>query len=344
MIKKIYGFMDKEEKQHYSLLLALEIDSYLHKIYSTMKRKVPLKPAKVSPQMLIMKHASLGAAKMWEFRLNSREQAARGDVGKIIVVTRGLDTDEVRKQRALFIAAEFYTYHAFANHPNPKYFDSIRSQNQYFDMAKKLFGRDNAHDTRDHAIRYIVEEIKEHRLAHYRHTGWFVSITKLKEHHKDIADILGSSEHTFKEILRKQHQVFTPGMLKQEEDLVRKEVEDLEHLERMLKEREHAKMPPQLKKLMDIHLDNLSLFKGVLEKIMSNLDDWVVVDKEEHSVLRKRLSISPSELHKLLLAEAEAEEIDINKVHLIFSHFKKEKINILRDLELIDKMGPRVHH
>jgi hypothetical protein len=243
----------------------------------------------------------------------------------------------------LFIAAEFYTYHAFANHPDPRRFSSIRCQNQYLDMAKKLFGRENAHDIRDHAIRYVVEEIKEHRLAHYRHTGWFVSIAKLKRHHPEMAAMLGSSERTFREIVRKQRQLFTPDMLKQEEDLVRKEIEDLDHLARMLKEREHARMPPQLKALMGMHLDNLRLFKGVLERIMLNLDAWVVVDKEEHSTLRKRLSIPSSELHKLLLAEAEAEEVDINKVHIIFSHFKKEKINILRDLELIDRVGPKAH-
>jgi hypothetical protein len=345
MFKNVYGFMGREDKEHHSRLLALEMNSYLDKIYRTMKRKPGLKPARVRPGQFVMKHASLGATKMWEFRLNKREEAAKGDVGSIVVVTRGLEDEMLRKQRALFMAAEFYVYHSFANDPDPQHFRSISSQNQYWDVLKQFLGKQNSHELRDHAVRYVVEEIKEHKLAHFRHTGWFVSIAKLKQHHPKMAGMLGSSEHTFNEILRKQHQAFSPDMLKQEEDLVRKEIEDIRFLLKMLEERRHPKLSPEMKRLMDIHFENLGLFRDVLAKIAGNLEDWVVVDKAEHSELRKKLDLSSSELHRLLLAEAEAEEIDINKVHLIFRHFKKEKINILRDLELIDRMSAqRTHH
>ena len=339
MIKKIYGMMKKEEKSDYSRLLAAEINTNLAKIYRQVKRKKKLKPHRVKPAQIIMKHASLGATKMWEFNLNSREQAAKGDVGTITVVTRGLKDDHVRKQRALLIAAEYYVYHAFANHPDNSYYDSVNCQNQYIDMMKRLFGVRNSHELRDHAIRYIVEEIKEHKLAHSRGKGWYLSIAKLKKHHPDIAEVIGSSEKTFKEIFRKQDQVFSSKMMKQEEDLIRKEIEDIDHIISLLEEHRRKEHPAKLKKLVDIHIADLNTFNKALKSIAKNLDDWVVIDKKEHTELRKRLDIPPSRLHKLLLAESEAEKIDINKVHIVLDYFKKEKINILRDLELLDMMS-----
>jgi hypothetical protein len=343
MIKKIYETMTREEKKDYSRLLAAEINTNLKKIYKTMKRKARLKPQKISPSQIIMKHASLGATKMWEFKVNSCSEVAKGNIGNVVVVTRGLRDDHVRKQRALFIAAEFYVYHAAANHPTTKYFDSVRCQNQYWDLTKKLLGIKNAHEKRDQAIRYIIEEIKEHKLAHSRGRGWFVSIAKLKKHYPDIAEVIGSSEKTFTEIFRKQHQVFTPAMLKQEEDLIRKEIEDLEYLIDLLEIHAKMKYTAHMNKLVKIHIANLKTFKKALEGVRKNLDNWVLVDKEEHGKLRNELDIPTSKMRELLLAEAEAEKIDINKVHIVLDYFKKEKINILRDLEMLDRMSASRH-
>jgi hypothetical protein len=340
-LMSLYSMMDRKDKEDYARLLALEINSYLKKIYRGMKRKVPLPQQTVSAQQLIMKNSSLSATKAWEFRLNSREAVARGDVGRIVAATRGLENSMIRKQRALLIAAEFYVYHAFANHPDYSYFDSIRCQNQYWDILKKLFRKDNSHEMRDHAVRYVIEEIKVHRLAHFRGHGWHTSIAKLDRHYPDIAAMLGSSEKTFQEIFRKQHGTFSPGMLRQEEDLVRKEIEDLLHLESLLKEIDNKKHPAHLKKLITLHLANLKTFRKILEDVRGSLDRWVVVDKEEHYGLRKRVGISSTELHRLALAESEAEQIDINKVHILFDHFKKEKINILRDIETLDTSSQR---
>ncbi|MBU2561253.1 MAG: hypothetical protein KKD17_03065 [Nanoarchaeota archaeon] len=342
MIKKAYGMMDAGEKEDYARLLALEINSYLNKIYSTMKRKIRLEPQKVRPEQLIMRHASLGATKTWEFKPNKREDAAKGNVGDIIIVTRGLDNDTVRRQRALFIAAESYTYHSFANHPNPEMYNSITGQNQYWDIFRKIFRQRNAHETRDRAVRYIIEEIKEHKLASFRGHGWFTSLAKLRQHHPDISETIGSSEKTFNEIFRKQHQKFTPDMLRQEEDLLRKEKEDIEHIAGLLRQHEKKKHDAQSKKLIKIHIANLETFRNVINDIIKNFHKWELADKEEHKGLRKKI-ISPAEIREMLKAEAEAEKIDINKVHILFSYFKKEKINILRDLELLDRAIARHH-
>jgi len=334
IIKQLYGLMSKKEMEETTRILSLEINAYLHKIYRTMKRKVPLKPADLPNKKIILKQASLGATKMWEFRLNKRDEVAGGNVGKITVVTRGLEDNTIRKQRALFIAAEFYTYHAFANHPDYRVFNSIRCQNQYWDMIKKSLGLKNAHDTRDQAIRYMIEEIKEHKLAHTRAKGWFISVSKLKKHDPDMAQALGSSEEIFNEIFKKQHQRFTVSMLKQEEDLVRKEIEDIDHIIRMIRVRERKKLPNHLKSIFELHVKNLELFRSVLVDILQRFDRWVIIDKKEHDALKKQ-HLPMNELHKMLQTEAKEERVDINKIHFIFEHFKKEKINILRDVELL---------
>ncbi|NQU78313.1 hypothetical protein HQ545_00945 [Candidatus Woesearchaeota archaeon] len=331
--------MLKVKKEDYARLLTLEINSYLKKIYTTIKRKKKLNAQKISASHIELKTASLGATKMWEFRTNSREKAAQGDVGKIIVVTRGLKQSDVRKHRALLIAAEYYVYHAFASNPDSKKYKSITCQNQYKDLLKKVIGKENSHDTRDQAIRYVIEEIKEHKLAHFTGRGWHTSIAKLKKHYPDIAEIVGSSENTFKNIFRKQHQKFTPDMLKQEEDLVRKEIEEIQHLITLLKAHEKKTYTKSMNKLIKIHLANLRTFEKVLKSIVNNLDRWVLVDRKEHKELKKKSRLSTEEMHKLLQKEAEAEEIDINKVHVVFEFFKKEKINILHDLEMLDNMS-----
>ncbi len=337
MYKKAYGTMDKDEKKDYARLLAHEINTDLKKIYRRMKPKNRLEPQKIRPEQIRLKHASLGATKMWEFRPNPREKAAKGDVGDVTVVTRGLKDNIVRRQRALLIAAEFYIYHAFANHPDPKQYKSIRCQNQYRDLLKKLFRMENAHDLRDQAVRYVIEQTGEHRTAHMSGKGWHTSIKKLRKHYPEIAETIGSSEKTYKDILRKQHQKYTPDMLKQEEDLIRKELEDTEHLINLLKEQE-KKHDKELNRLVKIHIADLLTFKKVLQDIHKNLEQWELVDKQEHKELKKK-HMTKDEMHRILKEEAAAEKTDINKVHIVFNHYKKEKINILRDLEMLDKIS-----
>jgi hypothetical protein len=344
-----------EEKKHYSLLLALETNSYLSKIYSVLGKKVRphLLPLKLSAEALILKNVSLGASKMWEFKLNSREKVRAGDVGKIIVATRGIKNSTLRKQRALFIAAESYVYHAFANNKDPSLFSSISSQNQYLDAVKKLFGREGSHDLRDYAISYIIEEIGEHKLAHFRAAGWFTSVAKLKRHYPEIACALGSSELTFNKLLRKQHQIFSQRILLEEEDLIRKEIEDLSHLSLLLKEKKEqfSKRSPlnkdysknafrkhDFEQIIAIHLENVETFKNILERVLFNFNNWVFVNKKEHKRFKKEKGFSRAYLQELLHKEAAAGKTDINKIHLLFNYFEKEKINILRDLDLLESL------
>lgn len=343
--------MNCEEKKHYSLLLSLEINSYLSKIYKILSKKVRphLLPLKLSVDSLVLKNVSLGASKMWEFGLNSKEKVRAGEVGKIVVATRGLNNSTLRKQRALFIAAESYVYHAFANSQDTSLFNSISSQNQYLDVVKKLFSRNSPHELRDYAVRYIIEEIGEHKLAHFQAAGWFTSIAKLKTHYPKIARALGSSELTFSKILRKQHQKFSTAMMLEEEDLIRKEIEDLNHLSLLLKEKKekysknlHANKSHcssnESGKLIALHLENVETFKNILERVLLNFNNWIIVNKKEHKVLKKKKVFSRARLQESLNEEAAAEKIDINKIHLLFNYFEKEKINILRDLDMLDNL------
>lgn len=334
MIRKLYHMMHDDEKKDYARLLALEINTNLKKIYSKLGTKARLLPQTIKPSDITLKHISLGETKMWEFALNSREEVARGDVGKLTIATIALKEDALRKQRALFIAAEFYVYHAFANHPDPKQFRSIQSQSMYLSVLKGMLGMSNALKTRDLAVRYVLEEIGGHKLAHYKHPGWNISITELKKHHPDIAEIVGSSEKTFQDVFRKQKQRFTPDMLRQEEDLLTKEIDEMQHIISLLEHEKSRKPEAPARKLIDIHIADLHIFIQFLRKIVQNLDKWVLVDKKEHRQ-PANADLRKADLRQMLRQEAEAEKIDINKVHLVFYHFKKEKINILRDLELI---------
>ncbi len=323
----IYGFMKKEEKEHYSYLLSLEINSFLRKIYRVMKRSVPLKRPVFSKDMLILRTSS-SATKSFEFKLNSRDLVRKGKVGKVIVVTDGLKNPLIRKQRALFIAAEIYTYHAFANHPDPSFFDRIKSQNQILDMFRKIFGRENSHDLRDKALRYVIEEIDEHKLAQTSGFGWYTRIAKVKSHDYRIADILGSSEKVFRRILKKQQQQFTPEMLKSEEHLVRKEIEDVEFLIDYLESVSEDHPRSHLSR----HIPKLRSYVSSLNRISDNLHRWFVQDKEEHKLLSKG-DINEGDVRSLIASEAEASMIDINKIYILFQHFEKEKINILKEAD-----------
>ena len=83
-----------------------------------------------------------------------------------------------------------------------------------------------------------------------------------------------------------------------------------------------------------MHIDNIETFLGFLGRVRQNFSRWRIADKKEHAALKKK-ALTVEELQRLLAAEAEAAEIDINKIHILFDHYKKEKINILRDLEIL---------
>ncbi|HII71984.1 TPA: hypothetical protein HA265_04485 [Candidatus Woesearchaeota archaeon] len=327
--------MKKEEREHYAHLLALEVNGFLKRIYANMKRTVPLRPPHITDDMFMLIHAA-GFTKTHEFKLNSKEKVAQGDIGKVICVTFGLRDPLFRKQRALFIASEIYVYHAFANHPDPKYFSKVRCQNQYLDVVRKWFRMDNAHELRDQAMRYVIEEIGEHNLAHMQGKGWHVGITRLKKHDHTISDLLGSSEKTFKSILKKQHRLMDHSMMLKEEHLIKKEIEDIRFLMDYLEAVIDESPDPKLSS----HLKSLQHYIGSLEKIHDNFHKWYVEDKKEHDALRKLLKDSPLSADKtrsLLAAESEAETIDLNKVYILFQHFEKEKTRISKDLAKVSR-------
>jgi hypothetical protein len=335
LLDNTYCILNPSEKDHYATLLVNEINLFLKKIYSKMERKKALKPLRIAKENVVLKTVSATSTKAWEFRLNSKEQVAKGDIGEIIVATGGMKTRTVRRQRALLIAAELYTYHAFANHPDKSRFRGIKSQNQYFDVIKKVFGRKSAMEARDDAIRYIIEDIGEHKLAHFSGHGWHTRIGKLKAHDPGLASALGASEKTFREILKKQHQVFTADMIQEEEDLVRHEIEEIDDIITRLEDHKKRGHTKEYQRLILAHLITLNDFYKSLVSIMDDLEHWKKADLEEHTLLKKRL-VSGKEVTDMIKAEAEAETIDINKIHILFEHFEKEKINILRDLEVLD--------
>ena len=85
----IYGFLNKQEKEHVIKLLTLEINGFLKRIYKTMKRTVPLKLPVFKQEQIILKN-SQSATKSFEFKLNDRDQVKEGNIGKVITVTNGI--------------------------------------------------------------------------------------------------------------------------------------------------------------------------------------------------------------------------------------------------------------
>lgn len=331
--------MNEKEKKRYAKLISIEINSYLDKIYSHMKPNKKPAHANVSPADIVIKYGAFAETSMWDFKLAPREKVSAGKFGKIEIVTRGIDKNQIRKQRALFIAAELYVLQAFAAHEDVRYFDAVKEQYRTWGKIRNALKTSNLNRIMDHAVRYVIEEIGEHKLAHSKGHGWTASIAKLEKHYADIASILGSSEETFNRIFRKQDQRFTPAMLKQEEDLIRKEIEDIDHLISLLAAHDSKLHPVYTRKLIRIDIQNLKSFRKVLNQINDNLHKWEVVDRKEHKELKRRKKVKLADLKQILSAEAKAESIDINKVHLVFKYFEKEKINILNDLELVDKMS-----
>ncbi|MFC1723266.1 hypothetical protein ACFL0V_03945 [Nanoarchaeota archaeon] len=317
----IIGLLSKKKKEHYAHLLTLEINSFLKKIYKSMKRSLPLKPPLFKTSQLKIIH-STSVSKSYEFKLNKKEQIKHGNIGNVICITNGLAHPMFRKQRALFIACEIYVYHAFANHPNPKYFNSIKSQNQYIDTIKHFFGGRSSHNLRDQAVRYVIEEIDEHKLAHMSGEFWHVNIAKVERHSHKLADLLGSSEKTFKSIIHKQHQKFNPTLLRSEEHLIRKEIEDIQFLIDFLETQRHGRK----------HIPKFRSYLKQLIPIKNNLHHWYIDDKDEHKLLTKGL-ISHSNVQQMLKAEAEADQIDINKVYILFQHFERDKVSVLKELD-----------
>lgn len=336
-LKNTYNFLSYGEKSHYAKLLESEINLFLRKIYKKLKKSVHIKPTFITQDRIILKTLSVTATKAWEFKLNSRDEVANGNIGKIVVATNGIDKRIVRRQRALLIAAEQYTYHVLANHPDPSYFRKAKCQNQYVDMIKTLFGKESSSSFRDKAIRYVIEEIGEHKLAHFSGHGWRTRIGKIKTHDHELAKVIGASEKTFKNILDKQKNIFTPDMLKEEDDLVKHEIEELDNLIEKLKVHNKKGHTKENKKLVGTHIKTLTDFRNSLRQIVDDLEKWHRADIEEHALLKKKL-LSKSEVQEMLDAESEAEKIDINKIHILFEHFEKEKINILRDIEVLDKI------
>ena len=191
--------MDPAEKEQYALILAKEINLFLGRMYRKLGRSRRLKPVSVDKSWLVLKSVSASSSKAWEFVLNPKECVAKGDVGSVIIATNGLKRRIILRQRALLIAAEIFTYHSFARLRDPALFDMVKSQNQYLDFLKKVFRRKSSAAVRDTAVRYIIESIGEHALAHFSGYGWFTRIGKLRVFDHRVASALGVSEKVFNE-------------------------------------------------------------------------------------------------------------------------------------------------
>ena len=98
-------------------------------------------------------------------------------------------------------------------------------------------------------------------------------------------------------------------MLLMEENLVRKEIDDIQYLLDYLKTIRNKK-----------HVARLETYLSALKKIRENMHKW----KQGHGVFKGLAETALQE-------EAKAPNIDINKVYRIFKEFEKEKINILKD-------------
>lgn len=272
---------------------------------------------------------SMGATKTFEFKLNSEITVSHGKIGKVRI-SKSVFSDIVhRRQTAMFIACEAHIYQKYAEVGKLKL---VKNQNQMFDVIKKVFGQENAHDLRDKTMRYVIEELKSHNLSSYQPKNWIVNFAKVENHRSDIAEIIGSSEKTFRKIIRMQKKKYNLEMIKLEKDLLIAEKHDLKELLHMIENVSKKNKNSEQKSFIKIHKQILKTIIEAIEHILKGVADWQLVESEEHNLLEKK-QISKDEIVKMINSLAEAQKIDINKIYILFKHFEKEKINILKDLE-----------
>jgi hypothetical protein len=343
LLTTIYGFMKKEQREHYKLALAHEINFFLKKIYAKLGPASGLTRITVYPEQISLKAAASGNTKLYEFALPDRAQVSQGKIGKIITITNGVDVKNIRKQRALFIASEIYVYHAFANRAKTSVaagefsFDRIKNQNQYFDMAKTALGKLSSAKIRDRAIRYVISEIGYHKLAHYSEGGWYTRFTKLKSHEHEIAKILGSSEKTYHHAKKHQDRRYTKLMLEEELDLIAHEIEEINHLVAHLEQKKKAltdhTAEDAYKKRLQHHIDNLEELKAHLIRVELHFPRWEHLKKKHHKTFSDIKIDSIPHIGKLIEHELKHTKIDMPKIYILLQQFENEKINILKEAE-----------
>jgi hypothetical protein len=333
LLTTIYGYMPNEKRERYKIILAHEINFFLKRIYSTLGQKSGLKIIKVTPDRITLKAAASGNTKPYEFRLERRENAAKGSIGQVITITNGINIKNIKKQRALFIAAEMYVYNAFANHRDHTAFDSIKNQNQYLDMLKTATGKTSSARLRDRAIRYVIAEIGYSKLAHYSEAGWFTRFTKLKGHEKEIADILGSSEKTYHKATKHQGRRYTKQMLEEELDLITHEIDEIDHLKEHIEEQMTKQADENRKKRLEMHKRNLEDLKANLIRVKLHYPRWEHLKKKHHKTFEEVKIDSVPHIGQLITHELKHHRIDINKIYILLQQFENEKINILKEAE-----------
>ncbi|MBI4739085.1 hypothetical protein HY772_06005 [Candidatus Woesearchaeota archaeon] len=329
----IYGLMKKEDRARYQKLFAHEINFFLKKIYDKLGAKLKLAPMHVHASQMRIKAAASGNTKPHEFCLASHDEIRRGNIGQIITITNGIDIKNIRKQRALFIAAEIFVYHAFASHKNPSYFEKIRNQNQYIDLLKIAIGKESASKIRDHAIQYVIAEIGAHKLAHYTEKGWITRVTKLKKHQPLIAALLGSSEEAHRHIKQHQKHSYTRQMLEEEPDALNQEIEEIDHLSAFLKEQTHKELDPIQEERVAKHLKDLEELRAHLVRVELHQNRWDHQKRPHHKAFMAIKIDSILHIGQLIEHELRHDKIDMPKIYTLLQQFENEKINILKEME-----------
>ncbi|MBI5398327.1 hypothetical protein HZB03_02585 [Candidatus Woesearchaeota archaeon] len=333
ILSTIYGVMKNEDRVRYKKLLAHEINFFLKKMHDKLGVKQKLTPIHVHASQIRIKAAASGNTKPYEFVLASPDEIIRGNIGHIITITNGINVKNVRKQRALFIAAEIFVYRAFANNKNPSHFDKIRNQNQYIDLLKTVIGKESASKIRDHAIRYVIAEIGAHRLAHYTEKGWITRVTKLKKHQPRIAALLGSSEEAYRHIRVHQKHSYTRQMLEEELDSLNQEIEEIDHLTAFLKEQKHKELDLIQEERVIKHMTDLEGLRAHLVRVKLHQNRWNHQKRPHHKAFRDINIDSIQHIGQLIDHELRHEKIDMPKIYILLQQFENEKINILKETE-----------
>ena len=144
---------------------------------------------------------------------------------------------------------------------------------------------------------------------------------------------MGASEETFKAMAKTKGKLTIRKLMK-EETLLAHETDHLTHLINVLHlDARDRKKLGQKSKIIDGHIEKLKGFRLTLTKILHRAKHW------EHSTKKHRHinQLSFRFAHDHAIRELDRPRIDMSKVYAVMTRFQKEKLIIVKDLDLLNK-------
>ena len=318
----------KKELEH---LFLFEVHFFLKKIYAKLKGRGAVNltfPKEVSISR------NLFSIHEWKIKLNSDEEVAIGNVGKISLRSDFAFHKKMRKKAAAMIAAQWYLYQLYAKQGN---LDEIRKPLKH------------AYAKRPSLVVHVLKLIGEEKWI-FVSTKTILTISKAKATDEKLAQALSISEEELHEIQRllqrnvqdleqdlsvkATEQLIRKGKInlstiEKTDILIRQEISEINLLIGLLDE--EIDIRPKAIETLRRDIDALRELKEDLSSILENIDSWVHERRKEHKQLANH-RVTPEMLKEWLSAELGAESIDIRKVHILIERFEAEKIQIIKTI------------